>query len=342
MQPTEYQSSQPPAAAAIAEQPALWQQLPASLGRAEPASDDLAGRATAGMSSPSLANPPAALSPGAHPISPPDHWHDSAQAQVAATGAASSQHAHGSGSGTDGAGAADVGGSSGNGGCSRDGGSISSGGSDGGSGGGTGSGGGGGSVGRGALGDDALSGSASLSSCSRESGEVQDFEGPVPELLDSQQSHGSAELGSAADDQMMEEDIAEAQLHNAATGKQPRKGSGAWLRARRTQPVAPGFNFSVLQAAYSIAEINQRGASNTVCDMACKHTCNVLKANPDIKDVLHPQTFHMVKEVLGVEDAARYEFGWCAGCGFRHPDCDEANRLRDTACERCGRLVYKV
>ena len=65
--------------------------------------------------------------------------------------------------------------------------------------------------------------------------------------------------------------------------RSPRKGSGAWLHAKRLEPVKEGHDMSVLQAAYSIAEIKSGGAPNAVCDKVCQFSSRMLlKETPKI------------------------------------------------------------
>lgn len=125
----------------------------------------------------------------------------------------------------------------------------------------------------------------------------------------------------------------------------PRKGSGAWLHARRLEPIAEGSTQSVLQSAFSIAEMRGLGVSNEACNLACQNMCQVLDSFAAHKGKhTHPQSLHMVKAVLGVEDAAKYEFGWCSGCGERfdaHQRHAPDASIEDT-CLRCGKAKYKV
>ena len=114
--------------------------------------------------------------------------------------------------------------------------------------------------------------------------------------------------------------------------RSPRKGSGAWLHAKRLEPVKEGHDMSVLQAAYSIAEIKSGGAPNAVCDKVCQYSSRML-----LKESLHPQSYHMVKAVLGVEDAADFEFAWCPTCAWRYPPPAQGHQHSlDETCPRCG------
>ena len=132
--------------------------------------------------------------------------------------------------------------------------------------------------------------------------------------------------------------------------KRPRRGSGAALRDMRTQPLASGHTRSTLQAAYSLVEIKQAGASNAVLDMVAMNNHLLLSEFEDdhkLSDVHVPKSLHMAKHVLGTEDAAKYEFGWCPVCAWRYPpDPDRANKTKSEllteTCPNCGTAKYEV
>lgn len=132
--------------------------------------------------------------------------------------------------------------------------------------------------------------------------------------------------------------------------RMPRKQSGAWLRSRRLEPLATNHERSVLQAAYNQVEMKKHGASNTVLEMIAEENYGLLsgfKGEHKPHEILLPHSMHMVKQVLGTEDAAKYEFGWCSECAMRFEvDPDKATKTREQllqeTCPRCGHLKYEV
>lgn len=120
--------------------------------------------------------------------------------------------------------------------------------------------------------------------------------------------------------------------------QQGRRRSLAWLRQRRFEPIKDGHPMSVLQAAYSIAEIKDAGATNAVCDKVCQYSSQML-----LPGSLHPTSLHMVKGILGVEDAANFEFAWCPTCGWRYPDLPKDRKPSPAeTCPRCGDTKNEV
>lgn len=116
----------------------------------------------------------------------------------------------------------------------------------------------------------------------------------------------------------------------------PRKGTVAWYFMHRQEPIHAGSQLSILQSAHSIAELKRRGASNEVCDLVCAYACAKL-----VPGSLHVPSMHIARGVLGVEDAAQFEFAWCPKCGKRHEPCAEEPSLSDS-CSRCATPIYKV
>ena len=135
-----------------------------------------------------------------------------------------------------------------------------------------------------------------------------------------------------------------------AATKTPRKGSGADLHARRLQPIAKGHRRSVLQAAYSLVEVKKHGASNVVLDKVAMNEYLMLNdfVDPDhVTDVHFPKSLHLVKAVLGTEDASQYEFGCCPKCAWRYePDQQRAHKskavLLQETCPQCASPKYQV
>ena len=80
------------------------------------------------------------------------------------------------------------------------------------------------------------------------------------------------------------------------------------------------------------------------CDMACQHTMQMLRSFSGLKDNDHPTSLHMVKQILGVSEAERFEFGWCPKCGWRYPSKHGTKHERsvDETCPRCAHAKYKV
>lgn len=132
--------------------------------------------------------------------------------------------------------------------------------------------------------------------------------------------------------------------------KGPRKNSGAWLYAKRLDPLATGHTRSVLQAAYARVELKQHGASSVVLNKAAKHDFRLLaefKGKHKVSEILLPKSMHMVKQVLGTEDASKYEFGWCGNCAMRfEADPDKSTKTKEQllkeTCPRCGSCTYQV
>lgn len=130
----------------------------------------------------------------------------------------------------------------------------------------------------------------------------------------------------------------------------PRQGSGAWLHAQRLEPLATGHMRSVLQAAYTQVEFKKHGASNVVLEKILHHQRDLLKefvGDHKIDQVRMPRSMHMVKHVLGTEDATKYEFGWCEKCALRFaadPDFPKKSRdeLLGETCPQCGCAKYQV
>ena len=132
--------------------------------------------------------------------------------------------------------------------------------------------------------------------------------------------------------------------------KGPRKNSGAWLHARRLEPLATGHRRSVLQAAFTLVELKQHGASNVVLEKIAQHEYDLLsefEGDHKPREILMPKSLHMVKQVLGTDEAIKYEFGWCEKCAYRFPDDPEFIKksteqlLRET-CPRCGSDKYQA
>lgn len=132
--------------------------------------------------------------------------------------------------------------------------------------------------------------------------------------------------------------------------RRPRKSSAAYLFERRLQPIADGHKRSPLQVAYSHVELKAGGATNTVLDKVALHDFLLLDEfeGPQTKQgILLPKSFHMTKAILGTEEAAVFEFGWCGGCSFRYPpDPSLSSKTQDEVlletCPRCGSEKYQV
>lgn len=130
----------------------------------------------------------------------------------------------------------------------------------------------------------------------------------------------------------------------------PREGSGALLKSLRTEELAAGHRRSVLQAAYTMVELKQGGASNTVLDKVALNNFLLLsefKPESAVKNIRLPKSMHMVKAVLGTEEASKFEFAWCEKCGYRYPhDPQRASKTRqallEETCPQCGSLKNKV
>lgn len=130
----------------------------------------------------------------------------------------------------------------------------------------------------------------------------------------------------------------------------PRKNSGAWLHARRLEPLATGHRRSVLQAAFTQVELKKHGASNVVLEKIAQHEYDLLsqfEGEHKPREILMPTSLHMVKQVLGTDEATKYEFGWCEKCAYRFPDDPDFIKksteqlLRET-CPRCGSDKYQA
>ena len=138
-------------------------------------------------------------------------------------------------------------------------------------------------------------------------------------------------------------------VSDAGPGR-PRVNSGAWLHARRLEPLADGHRRSVLQAAFTLVELKERGASNVLIDMMAQQSRLLLEEQDGpakITGIKFPTSLHMAKAVLGTEDASTYEFGWCPTCAWRYPpDPGRGGKSRQEllkeTCPRCGHPTYVV
>ena len=132
--------------------------------------------------------------------------------------------------------------------------------------------------------------------------------------------------------------------------KAPRKGSGADLYMRRLQPIADGHRRSILSAAYSLVEVKQHGASNVVLDKMAMNQYllfNEFKDPSHVTNVNLPKSLHLVKAVLGTEDASKYEFGCCPKCAWRydadpHQEDKTKAALMQETCPQCATPKYQV
>jgi hypothetical protein len=117
-----------------------------------------------------------------------------------------------------------------------------------------------------------------------------------------------------------------------------RRGTGGWYHANRFEKVVPGSEETVMQAAFTIAELRRSGVKRDVCDEVAKNKWLSLTSLSGVTrhDVLMPTSLHLVRAVLGCEDPARYEFGWCPDCGFRHPQSSPHYRDPSETCPECG------
>jgi hypothetical protein len=99
-------------------------------------------------------------------------------------------------------------------------------------------------------------------------------------------------------------------------------------------------SISVLQAAYTMAEFKAKGCSNEAVTGICQYVSQMLFHG----ESLHPTSLHMVKQVLGVDLAERYEFAWCPDCGYRYPCVmtGTANVNPELTCPRCRERAFKV
>ena len=122
----------------------------------------------------------------------------------------------------------------------------------------------------------------------------------------------------------------------------PRHGTSADLAARITDPVNPDDpdSISILQSCVSMGELSGRGANNHTVDGICQYAHHMLLHGSGN----HPRSFDMVAEILGREDAEIFEFGWCVGCGYRHPreDTHGPQCRHDLTCPRCGTAAFEV
>lgn len=129
--------------------------------------------------------------------------------------------------------------------------------------------------------------------------------------------------------------------------RDPRKGSGAQLHRDRLHSIADGHPQTSLQAAYSLVEAKESGASNTVIDLMAMNQYLQLTESPNVSNVNFPKSHHLVKAVLGTEDAQKYEFGCCPKCAWRYEtdlhreDKSKATLLKET-CPQCAHPKYQV
>jgi len=139
-------------------------------------------------------------------------------------------------------------------------------------------------------------------------------------------------------------------VSNDAPTSVPRKGSGAWLRQCRLHPIAAGHRRTVLQAAYTLVEFKQGGVSNVMLDQISQHMAVLLdefSGSSQVHDIKVPRSLHMAKAVLGTQDAALFEFGWCSECAWRYlPDLQRPTKTKQAllaeTCPRCGTSKYVV
>lgn len=130
----------------------------------------------------------------------------------------------------------------------------------------------------------------------------------------------------------------------------PRKGSGAWWYAHRLDPIAVGSSMSVLQVGYNIAELRSKGVTKGGTTMVASLLRNMVASLDTELEAAHvPGSTHLVERVLGVRQAADFEFGWCPGCGLRYPEMVPVCTSRENqaafmghTCPRCGTAKYKV
>ena len=168
---------------------------------------------------------------------------------------------------------------------------------------------------------------------------VADFVGPAPDLAPVDGNDVVADVVARPGPAALH-DVAEPALGEQHGGG--RVGSGAWLHVQRLQPIAQGSNVIVLQAAYSVAEIKNKGVSNAACDLVYQHTRNVLGSLGGVEDILYP-AYTWSRPF--VDDAKQYEFGWCPGCGFLYPSIDNNTTpppSSNDTCLRRGHAKFKV
>jgi hypothetical protein len=124
------------------------------------------------------------------------------------------------------------------------------------------------------------------------------------------------------------------------------RGTSLYLKTRLLEPIAPGFQATVLEVCCEYASRKEAGDSRESVNAACKHTRNILTGNDFVNPdrVLYPSSLDMIRTVLGAENPSQYRFGWCAYCGERFEESAEekAQRRLAATCAICGELKYKV
>ena len=129
--------------------------------------------------------------------------------------------------------------------------------------------------------------------------------------------------------------------------REARKGSAEQLHKDRLKSIADGHPQTSLQAAYSLVEAKECGASNTVIDIMAMHQYLQLTEPANVSNVNFPKSHHLVKAVLGTEDAQKYEFGCCPKCAWRYEadphraDKSKVTLLKET-CPQCAHPKYQV
>lgn len=114
-----------------------------------------------------------------------------------------------------------------------------------------------------------------------------------------------------------------------------KRGTGAWLRSCRAQPIHPGSPVTVLQAAYWLGTMkNENRVTDEVIDRLCGMIHKLLLPPGN----LFPPSYHMVKAVLEVESSTACAKHICDKCWsvFPHLEHADYSACSDAECTRPG------
>lgn len=126
-------------------------------------------------------------------------------------------------------------------------------------------------------------------------------------------------------------------------GAPPKRGTGAWLRSRRSDPITPGCSVTVLQAAYWLGTMkNENRVTDEVIDRMCGMIHKLLLPPGN----LFPPSYHMVKAVLEVESSSTCAKHVCDKCWslFTHMEPIDYSACCDDVCTKpgCGNRRFNV
>lgn len=126
-------------------------------------------------------------------------------------------------------------------------------------------------------------------------------------------------------------------------GEPIKRGTGAWLRSRRSDPIHPGSSVTILQAAYWLGTMkNENRVTDEVIDRICGMVHKLLLP----KGNLFPTSYHMVKAVLEVEASSACARHICDQCWTLFPHMDQADysASSDAVCTQlgCGNQRFNV